>query len=83
MITSPDFRSRIIQILSDVSAVPAGDIKDSDLLGADLNMDSVASMELLGMLDEEFGIEIELEEAASIENVSAIIALAAEHLHVH
>ena len=73
--------ARVLQILSDVSAVPVDTIKVTDLLSADLGMDSVASMELLGMLDEEFGVEIELEEAQEIEDVGSILKLVDERIH--
>jgi acyl carrier protein len=80
--TSPELRAQIVQLLSDVSAVPVADIKDTDHLTADLGMDSVAFMELLGMLDEEFGIEVELQAVQGIELVGTVIELVRERVHV-
>ncbi len=67
---------RIFRILSDLSAVPPQEIKVDDRLREDLGLDSVSSMELVSMLSEEFGIDIELEEAVQITTVSALLALA-------
>ncbi len=79
---TPSNHARVLQILSDVSAVPPTEIKKSDLLAGDLGMDSVALMELLGMLDEEFGMEIELEAAQEIQDVGTILKLVDEAFDV-
>lgn len=68
--------SRIYTVLSNLSAVPAADIRRADRLREDLGMDSVASMELVSMLAEEFAIDVELEEAAHIVDVESLLALA-------
>ena len=84
MTLSPiELRQKILQVLSDVSAVPVGDIEDDHELADDLGMDSVALMELLGMLDEQFGIELELEEAQRIDDVRKVMSVVGERLHVH
>lgn len=67
---------RIFRILSDLSAVPAAEIKVDDRLREDLGLDSVSSMELVSMLSEEFDLDIELEEAVQITTVSALLTLA-------
>lgn len=68
--------TRIFKILSDLSAVPAEQIKVDDRLREDLGLDSVSSMELVSMLSEEFNLDIELEEAVATTTVSALLALA-------
>lgn len=68
--------SRIYTVLSNLSAVPAAEIRRADRLREDLGMDSVASMELVSMLSEEFAIDVELEEAARIVDVEGLLALA-------
>jgi acyl carrier protein len=70
----------ILRILSDLTAIPPEEILPEHHLTVDLGMDSVASMELIGMLDETFGIEIELEEAMEIETVAAVLELAEKRL---
>ena len=81
--TTTDLRTKILQVLSDVSAVPVDDIEDEHELAADLGMDSVALMELRGMLDEEFGIELELEHAQRTDDVGKVMAVVSEQLRVH
>lgn len=81
MIATPeDIRPRILTIISDLTAIAAADISVSDSLSADLGMDSVTSMELIGMLDEELGIEVEMEETQHITTVGQVIELAQRHL---
>ncbi len=75
MTKSPSHQ-RIFRILSDLSAIPAGDIKVEDRLREDLGLDSVSSMELVSMLSEEFAIDVELEEAVKITTVAALLQLA-------
>lgn len=72
----PALETRIFAILSNLSAVPAADIRRADRLREDLGMDSVASMELISMLSEEFAIDVELEEAARIVDVEGLLTLA-------
>lgn len=71
---------RILQILSDLTAVPKAEIKVEDRLREDLGLDSVGSMELLSMLAEEFDIEVEMEEAVGVDSVGGVFDLAARHL---
>lgn len=71
---------RIRAILSDLTAIPASKIGAEDRLRGDLGMDSVASMELLGMLDEEFGVEVDLEDTLGVDTVAEVFALAQRYL---
>lgn len=71
---------RIHTILGSLTTVPVDEIHDGDRLREDLGMDSVASMELLSMLAEELGIEVEMEEAVDVATVGQVVALAQRHL---
>jgi len=71
---------RIHAILGALTTVPLDEIQDGDRLREDLGMDSVASMELLSMLAEELGIEVEMEEAVDVTTVGQVVALAQRHL---
>lgn len=73
-------QQRIFRILSDLTAVPADEIKTEDRLREDLGLDSVGSMELLSMLAEEFDIEVEMEEAIAVQSVGGVLDLAKRHL---
>lgn len=73
---APAAEARIFAILTDLTAIPAAEIKPGDRLVEDLGMDSVSRMELISMLAEEFDMDIELEEAIAIDDVVGILALA-------
>ncbi|MEI7835683.1 MAG: phosphopantetheine-binding protein [Planctomycetota bacterium] len=51
---------------------PAG-IKASDEFGADLGAESVQSIELVAMFEEEFGIEMDEDEALSVTSVESAV----------
>lgn len=69
--------TRIKAFIVEVSPVAGTiEITPETRLRADLALDSVASLELLSMIDEAFGLEIEIEEVAGIDTVGGIIALA-------
>ena len=71
---------RVLWIVSRLTTVPLDQIGVDDRLRADLGLDSVASMELLGMLAEEFDIEVPMEETMEVERVEQVIALTRRHL---
>lgn len=71
---------RIRHLLAQLCTVPADRIRPTDRLRADLGFDSVASMELLGLLADELGIDVELEETMGIETVAEVVALAERRL---
>ncbi|MDP2304719.1 MAG: acyl carrier protein [Pseudomonadota bacterium] len=71
---------RVRALLAQLCTTPAAEIGPDDRLGADLGFDSVASMELLGMLSDEFGIDVDLEETMGIERVCEVVALAERHI---
>lgn len=56
-----------------------GDITPASRLREDLGLDSVASLELLSMIDDELGLCLEMEDVIGIETVGGILALAENH----
>lgn len=81
--TSHDFATherRILQILSDLTAVPVTEIGPQDRLREDLGLDSVGALELLSMLAEELQIDVEMEEVMGVDRVSSVMELARKHL---
>ncbi len=76
-----DLEKGIIEIICELTAIPTEDIKVTDSLSGDLGMDSVTSMELIGMLDERYGIEVEMEETRDIKTVQQVFDLAKKHLN--
>ncbi len=77
---SPAHQTRILGILTDLTAIPSAEIQPGDRLSEDLGMDSVTRMELVSMLAEQFDLDIELEEAVAVEDVRGILALAEARL---
>jgi|GEM_PF-937289 len=55
-------------------------ITEATRLTQDLGLDSVASLELLSMIDEELGLFLEMEDVVGIETVGGIFALTMRRL---
>lgn len=64
---------RVKAVTARVLKVDADKIKLQDSFAADLGAESVQSIELVAMFEEEFGIEMEEEAALSVETVGAAI----------
>lgn len=67
--------TQVLAILAQLTTVPLTDIRREDRLRADLGLDSVASMELLGMLADTFDIEVPLEETLAVQSVQEVLDL--------
>lgn len=65
---------RLIGIELDVSEE---EVRRAGSLRQDLKMDSVAAANLLFAIEEEYGIELELEKVESIDTVTGIVAVVA------
>ena len=79
MVTTLDLTERVLQMVSDVSATPIDELRPGHLLREDLNLDSVGSMELVSLIDEELGVEIDLDEALAVQTVADVMALLHKH----
>jgi acyl carrier protein len=71
-------RDRVIAVTSRVLKVPPEEIKLEHHFAADLGAESVQSIELVAMFEEEFGIEMEEEAALSVETVGGAIEFIAD-----
>jgi acyl carrier protein len=67
---------RVRKMIHDVTAIPVDQILMEQRLREDLGMDSVRAMELVSVLDEEMGVEVELDEALAVNTVQAVVDLA-------
>jgi acyl carrier protein len=65
----------VFEILHELTAIPVERIQAQHKLVSDLGMDSVRSMEMLGMLEEKTGIQMDLEAAMAVEDVASVIEL--------
>lgn len=71
---SEDIRSKISKIICDQLDVQAGDIEDSKSFTEDLGADSLAVVELVLALEEEFDVKIPDEEVDGIRTVGDAVS---------
>lgn len=64
---------RVKMVTARVLDLDAGGIKMSDSFTADLGAESVQSIELVAMFEEEFGIEMDEDEALSVTDVGSAV----------
>jgi len=64
-------QERVKEVTARVLKVDPGRIKPTDNFAADLGAESVQSIELVATFEEEFGIEMDEEEALSVDTVSS------------
>ena len=69
----PTVEQRVRAVTARVLHVDAEAIKPSDNFAVDLGAESVQSIELVAMFEEEFGIEMDEEGALSVETVGAAV----------
>ncbi len=60
---------RVIAVTADVLRIDASEIKSQSVFSTDLGAESVQSVELVAMFEEEFDIEMDEDAALSVENV--------------
>jgi len=65
----PTVQERVIDVTARVLHLDPSTIKPEDTFTTDLGAESVQSVELVAMFEEEFGIEMNEDEALSVENV--------------
>ena len=65
---------RVKAVTARVLKTDASQIKSGDNFSADLGAESVQSIELVAMFEEEFGIEMEEDAALSVETVGDAVA---------
>lgn len=65
----PSVMERVVAVTSRVLRVDPSEIKPEHVFSTDLGAESVQSVELVAMFEEEFGIEMDEDEALSVETV--------------
>lgn len=80
MTHDPDVFTTVRSLIAQVSPTRLEDIRAESRLREDLALDSVASMELLSLIDDELGLALEMEEVVGITTVGAMVALADRRL---
>ena len=69
---------RVKTVTAQVLKLDAAEIKNEDNFTADLGAESVQSIELVAMFEEEFGIEMDEDAALSVETVGSAIEFIAK-----
>jgi acyl carrier protein len=64
---------RVVNVTAKVLGLEPGRIKLTDSFSADLGAESVQSIELVANFEREFGIEMDEEQALSVDSVGAAI----------
>ena len=64
---------RVKAVTARVLNLNPADIKATDSFAADLGAESIQSVELVAMFEDEFGIEMDEDEALAVETVGAAI----------
>lgn len=72
---TPPSDHAILGIIAQLAPIAAADIKSEHRLREDLGLDSVSSMELLSMLSEELGLDLEIEDALGITTVGDVLQM--------
>ena len=64
---------RVVAVTARVLRIEASEIKPNDNFTSDLGAESVQSIELVAMFEEEFGIEMDEDAALSVETVGSAV----------
>lgn len=74
----PTVEQRVIQVTARVLGLDPQQIKPEHCFTTDLGAESVQSVELVAMFEEEFGIEMDEDAALSVESVGAAVKFIAK-----
>ena len=74
MVDPVDVATRARKIVSEILEVPVDEVKDESFFVEDLDAESIQSVELMAAFEEEFGIEMDEEEAMAVKTVGAAVA---------
>lgn len=81
MTTDADLEETIRGMICELTSLPADQIATSDRLRGDIYLDSLTSLQLLGMMEEQFDFEIEVYAIVDFHTVADVFELARRHLH--
>jgi acyl carrier protein len=71
-------RDRIAEIVCEILEIDQQELTDTSLFKEDHNADSLRAIEILALLEREFGIEIDQSELARMVNLEAVCGVVAE-----
>lgn len=80
MATTEEILAQLAELVNDVAGVPVEDVQLDKSFIDDLDIDSLAMVEILVGCDEKFGVEIPDEETKSLVTVGDAVAYIEAHL---
>lgn len=75
-----EIRDRVAKVIAQVLKVDAGQIQDSHTFTTDLGAESVQAVELMAGFEEEFDIEMDEDEALSVQTVGTAVDFIAKYV---
>jgi acyl carrier protein len=75
-----EIKERVYQVVTQVLKVDSGQIEEEHTFTTDLGAESVQSVELMAGFEEEFDIEMDEDEALSVQTVGAAIDFIAKYV---
>ena len=75
-----DIKERIVKVVSQVLKIDSGQVQEEHSFTADLGAESVQSIELMAGFEEEFDIEMDEDEALTVQTVGAAVDFIAKYL---
>jgi acyl carrier protein len=66
----------VLETIRSLAPDHPAEVRLTDRLREDLGLDSVASMELIGVLSSQFDVDIQIEEAMAVTDVQGILEMA-------
>ena len=75
-----EIKERVVKVTSQVLKVDVAQVEEEHTFVADLGAESVQSIELMAGFEEEFDIEMDEDEALSVQTVSHAIDFIAKYL---
>lgn len=79
MATTEEIRSKLADIVNDVAGVPVEDVQLDKSFVDDLDVDSLAMVEIIVGCEEEFGVTIPDEESKNLRTVGDAVAYIEQH----
>jgi acyl carrier protein len=80
MATTEEIRTQLAELVNDVAGVPVEDVQLDKSFTDDLDVDSLAMVEILVGCEEKFGVTIPDEESKNLKTVGDAVAYVEAHL---
>ena len=79
MATTEEIRSSLAELVNDVAGVPVEDVQLDKSFTEDLDVDSLAMVEIIVGCEEKFGVTIPDEESKNLKTVGDAVAYIEQH----